>query len=71
MKKEKDKKKMLSKKFNKATLLRNKQENMIKNKSDQMKLRRKKSGGSSFMSQCMVMWSPMDLHWEVKMSWAR
>ena len=52
---EKDKKKVLSKKFNKATLLRNKQENMIKNKSDQMKLRRKKSGGSSFMSQCMGM----------------
>jgi hypothetical protein len=52
---EKDKKKMLSKKFNKATLLRNKQENMRKNKSDQMKLRRKKYGGSSFMSLCTVM----------------
>lgn len=62
---------MLSIKFNKATLLRNKQENMIKNKSDQMKLKKKKYGGSLFMSQCMVIWSPMDLHWEVKMSLAR
>ncbi len=68
---EKDKKKMLSKKFNKATLLRNKQENMRKNKSDQMKLRRKKYGGSSFMSLCTVMWLPMGLHWEVKMSLTR
>lgn len=46
---------MLSKKFNIATLLRNRQEKMIKNKSDQMKLGRKKYRGNSYMSQFMVM----------------